>query len=449
MLDALVTSTYTLTNSLNYLAKVIETRLLIHFDQSTPYDSIWDIPIPSLNGSEDLFTRTLNQWELSREDLLILLIAISPHIQPHFFDQIITKKLPQPGDFPQFGGVRGKQHRGFLPTGETVLFVLAGDDMSERFAIQQKMEDSILFSNKQILHIDQPEAGEPVTSGKLIISQDYIDLFTLGHIKKPQFSRTFPAHSITTELEWEDLVLNENTYSQIQELENWIKHSDTLMHEWGMKRKLKPGYRVLFHGPPGTGKTLTATLLGKYTNKDVYRIDLSMVVSKFIGETEKNLANLFNRAENKGWILFFDEADALFGKRTNVRDAHDKYANQEVAYLLQRIETYDGLVILASNFKSNIDDAFMRRFQSVTHFPLPKANERLLMWKKAFPTHVQLNDDLNLETIARKYELSGSNIMNVVQFSCLRAIHRGQQVILLDDLVDGIRKEFSKAGKLS
>src|SRR6185436_18277436 len=134
-----------------------------------------------------------------------------------------------------------------------------------------------------------------------------------------------------------DLVLHPNTFKHIREIENWLLYNDTLW-QWGIGKKLKPGYRALFHGPPGTGKTLTATLLGKYTGRPVFRIDLSRVVSKYIGETEKNLASLFDKAEHKDWILFFDEADALFGKRTEIRDAHDKYANQEVSYLLQRIE---------------------------------------------------------------------------------------------------------------
>ena len=150
---------------------------------------------------------------------------------------------------------------------------------------------------------------------------------------------------------------------------------------------------MLFHGPPGTGKTLTAGLLGKIAQKDVYRIDLSMVISKYIGETEKNLARLFDKAERKDWILFFDEADSLFGKRGQVKDAHDKYANQEVSYLLQRVEAYNGLVILASNFKNNIDEAFLRRFQSIIYFPLP-AKEELelgLGWRVSWPKDQNLS----------------------------------------------------------
>ncbi len=138
-----------------------------------------------------------------------------------------------------------------------------------------------------------------------------------------------------------------------------------------MRPLIKPGYRVLFYGPSGTGKTLTAALLGKQYGKDLYRIDLSQIVSTFIGETEKNLERVLKRSETKSWIPFFDEADALFGKRTNVQSAHDKYANQEVSYLLQRVEDYPGLLILASNFKNNLDDAFIRRFHSLVHFPCP------------------------------------------------------------------------------
>jgi len=285
-------------------------------------------------------------------------------------------------------------------------------------------------------------------SGRIILSQEYVDLFTIGKVARPRFSMNFPAQLLETGLEWDDLVLHSDTLEQIKELEVWVKHGDTLLHDWEMHRKLKPGYRALFHGPPGTGKTLTASLLGKYTGKDVYRIDLSMMVSKFIGETEKNLSNLFSKAENKDWILFFDEADALFGKRTNVRDAHDKYANQEVSYLLQRVEHYNGLVILATNFKSNIDEAFSRRFQSIIYFPMPGTGERLRLWQKAFPEKIQLAQDINLPTFAQKYELTGAEIINVVQYACLRALDRDGEQILFTDLHDGIKKEFQKEGRI-
>ena len=173
-----------------------------------------------------------------------------------------------------------------------------------------------------------------------------------------------------------------------------------------------------------------------------------MIISKYIGETEKNLSKLFDKAQDKDWILFFDEADALFGKRTGVRDAHDKYANQEVSYLLQRVEVYPGLVILASNFKTNIDDAFMRRFQAVINFSLPKAPERLVLWQKIIPSAISLAPDIDLSRIAAKYEFSGSNIVNIVQYCCIKILSLHSQVISLAILQEGIDRELLKEGKI-
>ena len=257
----------------------------------------------------------------------------------------------------------------------------------------------------------------------------------------------FPAEKLETQLEWDDLILNEKTFQQIKELEIWLQHNDFLFNEWEMGKRLKAGYRVLFHGPAGTGKTLTASLLGKYTNKPVYRIDLSTVVSKYIGETEKNLSNLFNKAENKDWILFFDEADAIFGKRTNVRDAHDKYANQEVSYLLQRIESHSGLIILASNFRDNIDEAFTRRFQSIVTFELPGVKERMLIWKKNLPQKLQIANEIEWDEIAKKYELTGSNILNIIQFCALKVLNEKTDTLTPKILLQGIRREFLKENR--
>lgn len=434
---------------LDYLHRVIEYRLAQYFEEETAYSSIHEIPRPGLNGVESAYSRFLHEYAPTVEEHVVLLSALAPHLQADFFDAVISAQLPGAGEFPQIGGVRGKQFRGFLPTGETALFILAGDDLDERFELQKIFGEDHFFARDQILEVESPEPGEPVMSGRLVLSQEYVDLFTLGEIRRPRFSMEFPAQLVTTEMEWEDLVLPDHTMEQIRELEDWLEHGHTLLYEWGMKRRLKLGFRALFHGAPGTGKTLTASLLGKYTGRDVFKVDLSMVVSKFIGETEKNLSNLFNKAENKDWILFFDEAEALFSKRTNVRDAHDRYANQEVAYLLQRVENYNGLVILASNLKSNIDDAFMRRFQSIVHFPVPTAVERLQIWNKAFPDAAALADDVNMDVIARKFEVTGAAIMNVAQYCCLRALAGRNSVIRAEQIEKGIRREFSKQGKLS
>jgi SpoVK/Ycf46/Vps4 family AAA+-type ATPase len=219
------------------------------------------------------------------------------------------------------------------------------------------------------------------------------------------------------------------------------------MQDWRMAAKLRPGYRSLFYGPPGTGKTMTACLLGKSTGRDVYRVDLSMVVSKFIGETEKNLASVFNQAEGRNWILLFDEADALFGKRSETRDAHDRYANQEIAFLLQRIESFDGIAILASNLRDNIDDAFARRFESVIYFPLPRPEEREQLWRQGFSPKARFAGDLDLAKIARDYTLSGGSIMNVIRLASLQSLKNDGRPIGRDDLLAAIRIEMIKEGR--
>jgi DNA polymerase III delta prime subunit len=409
--------------------------------------SVEVLQLVEIKSPSAAISKFIKQNKLSKQELLVLLMALMPHFKPDFFDESVQKMLPGSGDFPEIGGVRGKNFRGFLPTGETALFFLSGMNLEKRMHYQSIFGNEHLFAKQAVLWLEDVPTGEPAMSGRIILSPEYLELFTTGKVTHPKLSIDFPAQYINTDMEWDDLVLHDSILQQIYELENWVKHNQTLMQDWDMKRKLKPGYRALFHGPPGTGKTLTATLLGKYTGKDVFRIDLSMVVSKFIGETEKNLSQLFNRAENKNWILFFDEADALFSKRTNVRDAHDKYANQEAAYLLQRIENFDGLVILATNFKNNIDEAFIRRFQSVIHFPAPGVAERLELWKRSFPAKVKLNKNIDFAAIAKKYEVTGSSVLSVVQYCCLQAIAKGSGIDN-DMLIEAVKREYLKEGKI-
>lgn len=390
----------------------------------------------------------LNAFEYS-----VLSISLVAHIQPQFFDESIQKNLPKAGDFPQLGGVRGKNFRGFLPTGETALFLLAGHNLEKRLAVQELFSTEHFFHKKRILWLEDVPTGEPRMSGKIILSPEFLELFMTGKITPPAFSTEFPARLIETQLCWDDLILNPEILAQIRELETWVKFNDKMVRDWQMSKRVKPGYRVLFYGPPGTGKTLTATLLGKYTGKQVYRIDLSTVVSKYIGETEKNLASLFDRAEDKNWIIFFDEADALFGKRTNVRDAHDKYANQEVSYLLQRVEEFNGLVILASNMKSNIDDAFMRRFNAIVKFPMPDEQDRESIWRISFPEAINFEANgnghaLDLPRVAARYELSGGNIINAVHFACLRAAANNSSTLSWESVKQGIQREFAKEGRV-
>ena len=428
-------------NLLCRLQELIHARLTAYFNKNET-DALQILPI-NIDDEEIIFLNSSLHLSLLPDECIVLLLALTPHLQPNFLESIIQKYLPTGGDFPEIGGTKGGAYRGMLPTGETAQFILAGDDLQKRIEVQQLITDGNMLK-ENIVWIEPVKEGEPVMSGRLVVAQEWIDKILFGKEVSMKYSADFPAKRIVTNMTWDDLVLNSFTQSQLTDVMIWMQHNTAVMQDEIMKRKIKPGYRVLFYGPSGTGKTLTATLMGKQFGKEVYRIDISQMVSKYIGETQKNLEKIFSRAEHKNWILFFDEADALFGKRTNVQSSHDRYANQEVSYLLQRVEDYPGLLILASNFKSNIDDAFLRRFHSIIHFPNPKPADRLKLWQQTLPANYKPEPSVNLTELAEKYELNGAAIVNIVHHATLKAASRNDEFIRHGDITDAIRREYRK-----
>lgn len=440
------TATRDLSGVLQHFRNIVTARLQAHFGQGS-FDlengPQTDADIAAFN---DHFHTQIPQLK-DKGEWVILVLALVPHIQPNFFESVIMEHLNGGGDFPEFGGVRAQNHRSMLPTGETAQFILAGNDINKRLNVHQYFSEEHFFFRQNMLWLEPIKEGEPAMSGRIILAQEWVDKLLFDKESAPKFGLDFPAKKVTTNMFWEDAVLHPHTLAQVNDIAVWLQHHELLKEDANLGRKVKPGYRVLFYGPSGTGKTLTASLLGKQFNRDVYRVDLSQIVSKYIGETEKNLENVFRRAESKNWILFFDEADALFGKRTNVQSSHDKYANQEVSYLLQRVEDYAGLLILASNYRNNIDDAFIRRFHSVVHFPMPNASERLAIWQKSLPAGLKPDESIKLDILARQYEMTGAAILNAVQFATLQAYARNNGLLLHTDLVEGIRKEYLKEEK--
>lgn len=247
---------------------------------------------------------------------------------------------------------------------------------------------------------------------------------------------------------WEDIVLPEDTLEHLKEVFGFIKYKGKVHSDWGFEKKLSlgKGLNVLFSGPPGTGKTMAAEILANEVKLDLYKIDLSGLVSKYIGETEKNLKKIFEEAETSNSILFFDEADALFGKRSEVKDSHDRYANIETAYLLQKMEEHEGIVILASNFRKNMDDAFLRRLHFTVEFPLPDDRSRENIWRKTFPKETPIAKDVDFAFLS-KFKLAGGNIKNIVlAASFLAAENSG--AVAMEHIIKATRREYEKIGKL-
>ncbi len=438
----------TLSAELQWLGLVIDTRMKLYWSKPGDYKDIYDIPPADLSNDPSCYARIVNHYNMDFAERLILLLSLAPHIMPHLLDVFFVKNADYDRGFTEFGGIKGQQHAGFLPTGETVAFILAANSLESRFKLLNMFNEQHFFQKFKILKLVNGHSDEPFLSGLLSLSVEYLNYFTSGVVHKPDYNINFPAKLIHTELDWNDLVLDEQTLREIGEINEWIRHGDTILHDWGMRKNIKPGFRTLFYGPPGTGKTLTACLLGKSSGLDVYRVDLSMVVSKYIGETEKNLANIFDQAENKNWLLFFDEADALFGKRTQTSSSNDRYANQEISYLLQRIEDFPGVVMLATNIKANLDEAFSRRFQSMIYFPMPDAYQRKRLWENVFSAKSVLEEKINLQEIADKYELTGGAIINIARYCSLMALKDGTNIIRLKYMMEGISREFKKEGRI-
>jgi AAA+ superfamily predicted ATPase len=437
-------SNHYLNQSMDFLRQVVRNRLNAYFNKKD--ETLAVLPLLPVAKEENALSDFLKTYSLDGPETILFLAALAPHVQPSFYDSLIQEFLPQGGEFSEFGGVKAGNHRGVLPTGETIQFILGGTSIQKRLSMRDMFAEEHLFHRNGILWLEPVKEGEPAMSGRIVIAQDWVDRILHSRESTPRFGLDFPARRITTNMIWDDVVLNAQTRAAVDQISNWLQHHHFFESDENLKRKIKPGYRVLFYGPSGTGKTLTAAMLGKQFQKEVYRVDLSQVVSKFIGETEKNLEGVFKKAETKNWILFFDEADALFGKRTNVQSSHDKYANQEVSYLLQRVEDYPGLLILASNFKSNLDEAFIRRFHALIHFPMPNVSERLQLWEKSMPASLEAAD-VKLPELARQYELSGAGILNAVQYAALQSFARSDRKIYQQDLVEGIKKEYQKEDK--
>ena len=254
---------------------------------------------------------------------------------------------------------------------------------------------------------------------------------------------------IETKFSWSDIVLPESQLLQLKEIASHAKRAQVIFEKWGFARNYSYGRGIaaLFEGQSGTGKTMAAGIIGRALDLDVYQIDLSSVVSKYIGETEKNLSRIFAEAQDCNAILFFDEADALFGKRHEMRDAHDRYANIETAYLLQRMEEYSGICILATNMKQNLDEAFIRRMRFMIPFPFPNDEDRERIWRKVFPENAPLGDDVDFRWLSRKLKITGGNIKNISLRAAFLALEKDGP-IGMDCLIEAAKRENEKIGKV-
>jgi len=312
------------------------------------------------------------------------------------------------------------------------------DEMASKFRFTEgQIRDAVLAAKSMTAFY--PSEGQSITQEDIITAsrmQCHHKLSELSLKLEPRFT-------------WCDIVLPKDQMSQLQEVCDQFLYRDKIYDEWEFNKKTSrgKGLNVLFSGSPGTGKTMAAEVIANELKLEIYKIDLSQVVSKYIGETEKNLNRIFNEAESSNAILFFDEADALFGKRSEVKDAHDRYANIEISYLLQKMEEYEGMTILATNLRQNMDEAFVRRIQFIVDFPLPDKNHRYDIWKVHFPEKAPIGDNIDFEFLARQFQIAGGNIKNIVLNASFLAAS-GAGTIRMEHIIYATMREYQKMGRL-
>ncbi|SHO58644.1 ATP-binding protein [Vibrio quintilis] len=395
---------------------------------------------------DDPYGAFVTQQGCDARTRLTLCLAMIPEVAPALFDVLLQLNEQTQRPYTEFGLV---EYDGIVrATGHTLGFLLGGDPLQSRLQVMRLLSGEA-EPGEWLIRDNSPEAT-PVLWQRLQLRPEVLQQLLLPDMPARPTVINHLATRLETALCWHDLMLSEAVYRDLDEIELWLSYGERLGKEWQLAGKIREGFRALFYGPPGTGKTLTATLLGQRTNRPVYRVDIGAVTSKYIGETEKNLEQVFQQAERHHWLLFFDEADALFGQRVQTSGANDQFANQNVAYLLQRIESFGGIIILATNLQDNLDEAFFRRFESTVYFPRPDESVRLALWENALPP-AKRTPDINLHQLACEYPFSGAEIINIVRYAALKVMSQDRERVSMAELALGIKKaqQMMQEGLLS
>jgi AAA+ superfamily predicted ATPase len=396
---------------------------------------------PALLFPDIPYTQFVNRQNFSVEERLMLLLAIASALNPSILDSFAFHK--QDGTPCLAPGIRRSQQSGqLIPTGFTVLFLCAGKNEQRRIRCSSLFDAGHIFQQKKIISLSGGLSSEPKYSANLLIHPDWLDLLTTGSYSKPIYGEDFPAEEVYCSMDWEDMVMDELTSTRLRYLMNNITHGE-LLNDNGLKRL------ALFYGPAGTGKTTSAAIIGKMCNKPVFKIETSQVVSKYIGETEKNLARVFDRAQDKGWILFFDEADSLFSKRIeNPQTSNDKFVNNEINYVLQRLNDFKETVILGTNLPDTLDKAMGRRQYMKVPFYYPDSNQKIKLWEMKKPKVIFYDESVNFDALSAHPNLSPDNIQNIVNFAFIETIAKGMEHITMDLLIEGLKIESEKENKI-
>ncbi|MCU0438933.1 MAG: ATP-binding protein [Raineya sp.] len=418
--------------NLAFLTDIIHERLNTIATGGELLDTFWDI-----NLQEDW-----NVYCLDHNEIFITNLVIASHICPYIYNKF--------SDFEQYihsqelGFITNPTTKTIHPSIRTALFLLVGRDLNKQieFGVKYFSDTSSLIHKCILSRVSQDFFSH---KDALQLHLEFLHEFIYNKPYQYQYSDDFPASLYTTDETWNDLILPDRTTFYLQDIPVWMKHYNTIIQD-NTYKKFTKGMKFLLHGEPGTGKSVCVALFGRDFGKPVYRVDLSQVVSKWVGETSKNIGKVFDIAKNKDWILFFDEGDALFGKRTENNSANDRYGNQEIAYLLQRMEEHRGIIFMATNKLPNMDKAFVRRFQVRVPFPIPDAHTRYDIWSETFKDFPL--EKVNLEYFAANVDNTGASIRAFGRYCKLWMLEKNLQKLRQEDLMELLQTHLEHEGKL-
>lgn len=359
--------------------------------------TIEPLPMPDLSQTSGAYAELIRKFDFGQAERLVLALALYPHVLPDVLDHWVKALQDNIALLP---GNIGLAYPHFLPTGKTALFALAGFDAEQQLKLQHQLfAPDHIFTQAKLLKLGKVPNDEPAIDGSLVLAPEYLHWLTSGTPYRPALSQHFSAMPLSTRQSWDDYILPSNTQAQVDELMAWVSHYHELRAHPAFGADSQ-GYKCLLYGPSGTGKTMLGRLLAQKTKREVWRIDISKMVSKFVGETSKNIQQVFETASYYDHILFCDEGEGLFSNRSvYASNAQDTYVNQDVGYLLQAIEDYPGILIVATNNLQNIDQAFMRRFNTMVRFDYPNKACLLKLWQKALAPF-ELDSSIDLAAIA-------------------------------------------------
>lgn len=393
------------------------------------------------------YANLITEHQLNDADRVMLNLAFAAVFKPSVLLPFILA-VNEPNKRVRFGGQFRKDSPKFYPTVQTGIFLLAGDDeeLSTYYHCYFNSKHKLFTSNLIVPQTDR-ETGSFLES-EIMLNEQFLATILVGTPPRLDGDSGFPAKRSQRTHTLKDVVLNETTFVELEKLKRFARNMKEL---WDLpdSGKYRTNFISIFSGDPGTGKSHTAEAIGNELSLPVYKVNFAQLVSKYIGETEKNLERVFDRFSGQPSILFFDEAESIFSKRTEVKDSHDKHSNNEQSYLLQKIEEYNGIVVLATNVHNLtqfFDKAFQRRIRQIINFPFPEHNERLLLWQNALGSSFQYEEGL-VERLAKDYQFTGGGIYNVISEGILEALDRNVNTITFELLEPAMKDEFKKTGR--